>query len=302
MTRSASSRRGPHRGSRDRNVRNGRNGRNDRGGRNNSNGRNDHGNGHNNGNVHNSRNGNNNGNGHNNGNSHNNGNDDHNDLSHDGSPRPSSGSGCPSSPSACAFSFRGYEERIPEFKLPSCGDSSIGPPLKAGSGVQVRTLNSAGAEYPTPYPHPTHQPPTPHPLSPIFPLRCLGFVLVHIMPCRWFNCVASSPTRSSLSRPQVIRLRMVQPGDKEKLLLNAMLPSPPLPPTTPHSRSPPSLSQVIQVRTVQPGDSGKLRGEVVKVEIKSAQLEVASKTINLTPEDRSDVIPEDQRCVLFKIA
>ncbi|CAI7854877.1 unnamed protein product [Closterium sp. NIES-53] len=277
MTRSASSRRGPHRGSRDRNVRNGRNGRNDRGGRNNSNGRNDHGNGHNNGNVHNSRNGNNNGNGHNNGNSHNNGNDDHNDLSHDGSPRPSSGSGCPSSPSACAFSFRGYEERIPEFKLPSCGDSSIGPPLKAGSGVQVRTLNSAGAEYPC------------------------SQKSVNLKD-QWFNCVASSPTRSSLSRPQVIRLRMVQPGDKEKLLLNAMLPSPPLPPTTPHSRSPPSLSQVIQVRTVQPGDSGKLRGEVVKVEIKSAQLEVASKTINLTPEDRSDVIPEDQRCVLFKIA
>ncbi|CAI5466595.1 unnamed protein product [Closterium sp. Yama58-4] len=59
---------------------------------------------------------------------------------------------------------------------------------------------------------------------------------------------------------------------------------------------------VIVMRFVQKGDEGKLRGQLVKVPITSAELKVGKKTVNLNQGQGSDVIPENQRCVLFKIA
>ncbi|CAI5491686.1 unnamed protein product [Closterium sp. Naga37s-1] len=57
----------------------------------------------------------------------------------------------------------------------------------------------------------------------------------------------------------------------------------------------------IIMRYVQKGDEGKLRGQLVKVPITNAELKVGRKTVNLNQGQGSDVIPENQRCVLFKI-
>ncbi|GJP47547.1 hypothetical protein CLOM_g6729 [Closterium sp. NIES-68] len=63
-----------------------------------------------------------------------------------------------------------------------------------------------------------------------------------------------------------------------------------------------AVNDVIQMRTIQKGDEEKLRGEIVKVDISGAALDVYNQLFNLNPGDGSSSFPEEKRCVVFQIA
>ncbi|CAI5473725.1 unnamed protein product [Closterium sp. Yama58-4] len=64
-----------------------------------------------------------------------------------------------------------------------------------------------------------------------------------------------------------------------------------------------AVNDVIQVRTIQSEDDRKkLSGEIVKVRISGAAIDVFNELFNLNPGDGSTSFPEEKRCVVFQVA
>ncbi|CAI6003228.1 unnamed protein product [Closterium sp. NIES-64] len=186
------------------------------------------------------------------------------DSSHHGggSRRPSSG-GCEPSPSSCAFSFDRFQGSIPEFNMPR-GETRFGTFLVA-DGVSITRLNSDGAQYPCARKGMEN-------LRNQFYARDNYLVRLTTTPLMLFRALLSSPT-----------------------------PPAPLPSARPHALGFVVLHLVPRGRRFEKVDEGKLRGQLVKVPITNVELKVGRKTVKLNQGQGSDVIPENQRCVLFKI-
>ncbi|CAI7847743.1 unnamed protein product [Closterium sp. NIES-54] len=64
-----------------------------------------------------------------------------------------------------------------------------------------------------------------------------------------------------------------------------------------------AVNDVIQVRTIQSEeDRKKLSGEIVRVQISGAAIDVFNQLFNLNPGDGSTSFPEEKRCVVFQVA
>ncbi|CAI5519972.1 unnamed protein product [Closterium sp. Naga37s-1] len=64
-----------------------------------------------------------------------------------------------------------------------------------------------------------------------------------------------------------------------------------------------AVNDVIQVRTIQSDeDRKKLSGEIVRVRISGAAIDVFNQLFNLNPGDGSTSFPEEKRCVVFQVA
>ncbi|CAI5513534.1 unnamed protein product [Closterium sp. Naga37s-1] len=63
-----------------------------------------------------------------------------------------------------------------------------------------------------------------------------------------------------------------------------------------------AVNDVIQVRTIQSDeDRKKLSGEIVRVQISGAAIDVFNQLFNLNPGDGSTSFPEEKRCVVFQV-